>query len=205
MWTTLPRPFDIRNNDVGRDQILEKLRERILRFAASRIGSQGSAPGAAPEDIAQEVLMVLHEKYPDVEAMEELVPLAMEIARLKLMAARRKSARRGEYARVAVDATGGDDPEEGALQIVSEQPGPEAQTEQRELVEQLERAMEQLSGRCRDLFRMKLEGLTFPEIRERLEVDSINTIYTWDFRCRKQMKEKMAQFAPKTTGKEDRH
>ncbi len=114
---------------------------------------------------------MLHEKYPDVEAVEELVPLAMEIARLKLMGARRKSARRGEYARVAVDATGGEDPEEGALQVVSDQPDPEAQTEQRELVEQLEQAMEQLSGRCRELFRMKLEGLTFPEIRERLAVD----------------------------------
>ena len=140
--------------------------------------------------------------YPDVEAVEELVPLAMEIARLKLMGARRKSARRGEYARVAVDATGGEDPEEGAFQVVS---NPEAQTEQRELVEQLEHAMEQLSGRCRELFRMKLEGLSFPEIRERLEVDAINTIYTWDFRCRKQLKEKMASFATSSIGKEGRN
>lgn len=146
---------------------------------------------------------MLHEKYPDVEAVEELVPLAMEIARLKMMGARRKSARRGEYARVAVDVTGGEDPEEGALQVASDQPDPEAQTEQRELVERLEEAMGQLSGRCRELFRMKLEGLTFPEIRERLEVDAINTIYTWDFRCRKQLKEKMASLGASRIGKED--
>ena len=40
-----------------RDEILGKLRERIVRFAASH----GS--GDAAEDLAQEVLLLLHEKY----------------------------------------------------------------------------------------------------------------------------------------------
>ena len=43
-----------------------------------------------------------------------------------------------------------------------------------------------LGERCRELFRLKLEGYTFPEIQKRLEVAALNTLYTWDFRCRKQ-------------------
>jgi RNA polymerase sigma-70 factor (ECF subfamily) len=38
---------------------------------------------------------------------------------------------------------------------------------------------------------LKLEGLSFPEIKERLKVESMNTLYTWDFRCRKQLAEKV--------------
>jgi RNA polymerase sigma-70 factor (ECF subfamily) len=38
---------------------------------------------------------------------------------------------------------------------------------------------------------MKLEGKSFDEIRQALDVHSINTIYTWDFRCRKKLLEKL--------------
>jgi hypothetical protein len=41
------------------------------------------------------------------------------------------------------------------------------------------------------MFRMKLQGRSFEEIREALGVRSINTIYTWDFRCRQKLLEKM--------------
>ena len=41
------------------------------------------------------------------------------------------------------------------------------------------------------MFRMKLEGKSFEEIRKTLEVHSINTIYTWDARCRKRLLELM--------------
>jgi len=42
---------------------------------------------------------------------------------------------------------------------------------------------------------MKLEGKTFDEIRQALQVQSINTIYTWDFRCRKKLLEKLGGWA----------
>ncbi len=155
--------------------ILEKLRERIRRFAASKVSRE------AAEDIAQEVLLVLHEKYGSVEQPEEMVPLSIEIARFKILGARRKIARRGEYAQVSVDdlplASNGEDPFEQA-----------ARSEQ---LEHLESALRELGERCRELFRLKLEGLTFPEIQKRLKVESLNTLYTWDFRCRKQLQEKM--------------
>jgi RNA polymerase sigma-70 factor (ECF subfamily) len=61
----------------------------------------------------------------------------------------------------------------------------------RERLDKLEAAMLTLGDRCRELFRLKLTGMKFPEIREVLKVDSLNTLYTWDFRCRKQLLEAM--------------
>ena len=51
-----------------RGEILARLRERIVAFAASRISKE------AAEDLAQEVLIVLHEKYAHVtEMLEQLI------------------------------------------------------------------------------------------------------------------------------------
>src|SRR5689334_23072357 len=80
-----------------RDAILSHLRERIVAFAASRISRD------VAEDLAQEVLMLLHDKYPHVEQMEELVPLSLQIVRYKMAGLRRKAYRRGETGQVSVD------------------------------------------------------------------------------------------------------
>ncbi len=156
---------------------LDRLRERIVRFAASRV-SRGAA-----EDIAQEVLLVLHEKYKSVERVEELVPLSIEIARFKIMGARRKLVRRGEHTQVSVED----------LPLATKEESPFEQASRNEQLDQLEAALKSLGDRCRDLFRLKLEGHSFPEIQKRLHVDSLNTLYTWDFRCRKQLIEKMKE------------
>ncbi|MEP7354263.1 MAG: sigma-70 family RNA polymerase sigma factor [Acidobacteriota bacterium] len=167
---------------VERDQILEKLRERIVRFAASRLSRDNATDSAAgAQDIAQEVLIVLHEKYSSVDRIEELVPLSMEIARLKIWGARRKSVRHGEKSQLQVED----------LPLASREESPLQQVERREQLERLEVALAGLGDRCRELFRLKLEGLTFPEIQKRLKVESINTLYTWDFRCRKTLLERM--------------
>jgi RNA polymerase sigma-70 factor (ECF subfamily) len=68
---------------------------------------------------------------------------------------------------------------------------PGEQVEKEEMLERLSQALAQLQGRCRELFRLKLQGRSFPEIQEVLGARSINTIYTWDFRCRKQLLEKL--------------
>jgi len=160
---------------VEENPILEKLRERIRRFAASKVSRE------AAEDIAQDVLLVLHEKYNSVDRPEELIPLSIQIARLKILGARRKGIRRGEHTQVSVDD----------LPLASAEEDPFEQTARREELDRLESALRELGDRCRELFRLKLEGLTFPEIQKRLKVDSLNTLYTWDFRCRKQLQEKM--------------
>ena len=160
---------------VDRDQILERLRERILRFAASKLQRDSA------EDVAQEVLMILHEKYAAVERIEDLVPLSLEIARFKIWGSRRKSVRRGESSQVSTDD----------LPLAGDDPDPFEQTARREQVDRLEAALKQLGDRCRELFRLKLEGYSFPEIQKKLKVESLNTLYTWDFRCRKQLRDKL--------------
>lgn len=165
---------------MDRAAILTRLRERIVAFAASRM-MKGAGGAATAEDVAQETLLVLEEKYPQVETLEDLVPLAMQIARYKIMALHTKSSRRGEGLSVPVEDCPIADPAED----------PEAALERRERLERLETALRGLGERCRDLFRLKLQGLKFPEIQELMGAESINTVYTWDLRCRKQLLERM--------------
>jgi RNA polymerase sigma-70 factor (ECF subfamily) len=156
---------------MDRDQILASLRERILAFATLRVSR------AQAEDLTQEVLVVLHEKYPRVTELTELVPLAFQVLRFKMLDAHRKSFRRGEYNQESVDdlplADPGDDP---AMQL-----------DQKQRVDRLLAAIGQLGERCRELFKWKLEGKSFPDIQRLMNQTSINTVYTWDLRCRKQL------------------
>ncbi len=156
---------------MDRDQILASLRERILAFATLRVSRE------LAEDLTQEVLALLHEKYARVTELTELVPLAFQVLRFKMLDAHRKSLRRGEYNQESVEdlplADPGDDPAR--------------QLEHKQTVERLVQAMNQLGERCRELFKWKLEGRSFPEIQKIMGQNSINTIYTWDLRCRKQL------------------
>ncbi len=156
---------------MDRDQILVCLRERILAFATLRVSKDRA------EDLVQDVLLVLHDKYAQVTELTELVPLAFQILRFKMLDAHRKSFRRGEYNHESVDelplADPGDDPAQ--------------QLERKQTVERLVQAMNQLGARCRELFTWKLEGKSFPEIQKLMGQNSVNTIYTWDLRCRKQL------------------
>jgi RNA polymerase sigma-70 factor (ECF subfamily) len=158
-----------------RDEILAKLRERIVAYAASQLSRD------VAEDVAQEVMLLLHTKYGEVSGLEDLLPLSIQIARFKIVSFRRKARRRGEDTQVSVD----DIPLAGA----GMDPGEYA--ERREMLERLAAALGQLGGRCRELFRLKLQGRSFGEIQRILGAGSINTIYTWDFRCRKQLMERL--------------
>jgi RNA polymerase sigma-70 factor (ECF subfamily) len=51
-----------------RDEILSRIRERIVAYAASRISRE------VAEDLAQEVLIILHEKYGDVTDLADHRP-----------------------------------------------------------------------------------------------------------------------------------
>jgi|SRR5579871_2773050 len=133
------------------------------------------------EDLAQEVLLLLHQKYGDIERLEELLPLSLKIVRFKMMAYRRKSQRRGETTSVPVEDVPLADP---ALD-------PLAAAEQRQLRERLVAAVSQLGERCRRLFALKLDGRRFADIQQILGAASINTVYTWDFRCRKELLDRL--------------
>jgi RNA polymerase sigma-70 factor (ECF subfamily) len=59
--------------------------------------------------------------------------------------------------------------------------------EEREAHERLVAAVTRLGERCRKLLALKLEGKSFAEIQAILGASSINSVYTWDFRCRQQL------------------
>lgn len=154
-----------------RDEILTSLRERILAFATSRVSRE------VAEDLTQEVLVLLHEKYARVTELTELVPLAFQVLRFKMLDAHRKSLRQGEYNQESVDE----------LPLANPGDDPATLLDQKQRVDRLLAAVAQLGDRCRDLLTLKLEGHSFPEIQTRMGQHSINTIYTWDLRCRKQL------------------
>ncbi len=159
----------------ARGAILARLRERMMAFAASRYA------GAQAEDLAQEVLMLLHTKYGHLDRLEDLLPLAFRILRFKLAAQRRKAARRGEF--VAVDVA--DFPPS------SDEPDPATVLERKEMLGRLLAGIAAMGERCRELFRLKLQGASFPEIQAQLGAGTLNTIYTWDHRCRKELLDRL--------------
>lgn len=161
--------------DPTRSEVLVRLRERIVGFAASRYGREGA------EDLAQEVLVVIHEKYSHVERMEDLVPLSLQILRFKLFAQRRKAVRHGEYTAVSVDE----------YPLHGDAPDPEEAMARKELLEKLTKGIALMGKRCQELFRYKLQGRSFPEIKGLMGAETLNTVYTWDHRCRKQLLERM--------------
>ena len=156
---------------MDRDQILTALRERILAFATSRLSRDQA------EDLTQDVLAVLHDKYSQVTDLFELIPLAFQVLRYKMLDAHRKALRRGEYNQESVED----------LPLADAGDSPMAQLDQKQRVNRLLTAISQLGERCQELFKWKLEGKSFPEIQKLMGQVSINTIYTWDLRCRKQL------------------
>ncbi len=162
-------------HSTDRERALGLLRERIVGFVASRMSRD------VAEDVAQDVLVVLEEKYAGVTALGELLPLVLQIARFKMAGLRRRTVRRGEYTAVPV----------GELQLADGAAGPEAQAERREMLERLSQALTGLGERCRELFRLKLAGMGFAEIQKELGAGTLNTVYTWDARCRRDLLERM--------------
>jgi len=125
--------------------------------------------------------MLLHEKYAHLERAEDLLPLSLQIVRFKIMSLRRKAVRRGEYTQVSITDIPLPDLDSNPADFV----------ERKEMLEHLTKAMGQLGERCRDLMRLKLQGKSFPEIQKIMGAAAINTVYTWDHRCRKHLLELM--------------
>ena len=156
---------------MDQDAILSKIRERMVAFATSRLSGEGA------EDLAQEVLTVLHEKYAHITDLADLLPLSFQVLRFKMLDLHRKTFRRGEYNQAPIE----DCP------LPDQGDNPETLLARKQRVDLLTKSLKQLGQRCQDMFRWKLQGKTFPEIQRLMGQRSINTIYTWDARCRKQL------------------
>ena len=125
--------------------------------------------------------MLLHEKYGHLERPEDLLPLSLQIVRFKIASLRRKAARRGEYAQVSITD----------IPLPDLDSNPADYLERREMLERLTHAVGRLGERCRQLIRLKLQGRSFSEIQKIMGAGAINTVYTWDHRCRKNLLELM--------------
>jgi RNA polymerase sigma-70 factor (ECF subfamily) len=98
-----------------------------------------------------------------------------------MLAHRRKARRHGEFTQVSPDEIQMSDGHVDALTAM----------EQREARDRLFAAIAKLGERCKKLLALKLEGKSFAEIQANFGASSINTIYTWDFRCRQQLVDNM--------------
>jgi RNA polymerase sigma-70 factor (ECF subfamily) len=117
--------------------------------------------------------MLLNEKYAHLDRAEDLVPVAVRIMQFKMRASRR--------------GRGAGDVPVDSIPIPDTGPDPERAARYEQLRSRMMEAIETLGSRCRQLFRLKLEGYNFIEIREKMQAASINTIYTWDLRCRRDL------------------
>lgn len=121
--------------------------------------------------------MLLHEKYAHLERPEDLLPLSLQIVRFKIMSLRRKAVRHGEYTQVSITD----------IPLPDLDANPADSLERKEMLDRLQRAIAQLGERCRELIRLKLQGKTFAEIQRIMGAGALNTVYTWDHRCRKNL------------------
>jgi RNA polymerase sigma-70 factor (ECF subfamily) len=189
--------MEARDESPSRETSLEKVRTRILAAARRSLSS------ADAEDLAQEVMVVLHERYAHVEAPQELVALGVTILRLKRMAAWRKARRRQDAGHTVLPSLPGeaDDPVEATPDAGA--PDPEAIAHHRERLRLFTEAAGRLDGRCREILRLKLEGLSFVEIARRLG-RPVNTVYSWDWRCHQRLKRMLGAHWGFVSGEEGR-
>jgi len=167
---------------LGRDETLARVRARILAFARARLSH------ADAEDLTQETLVLLTTKYAHVAAPEELVAVGLKIVAFKRTALWRKATRR----RAAGESPAPDGPDDVPLDAPSEAPDPEEIAHKRQRLAMLVEAAGRLEGRCRQIWRRKLEGASFVEIAAELG-RPVNTVYSWDYRCLQKLKTVLAE------------
>lgn len=150
-----------------RETTLALVRERIVAYASSRVDR------ADAEELANDTLLLLHSKYPHLDAAADLVPLAVKTMKFKILELRRDKDRGHQ----PLDAT----------PLQSHDPDPETVAGSAQRESRILNAILQLGPRCRLLFLLKLQGFNFIEIMPRMAAASINTVYTWDRRCRAEL------------------
>ncbi len=163
---------------MDRNQVLERLRARIVAWATSH----NRARGIDAEDLAQDVLVELERRYGDIDAYEDLVPLSFRILDFKVRNESRKRIRRKEDQQMPVEE----------LFLANPGPDPEQHMMSHERRRQLARAAGRLSAKCKELLRLQLEHSSLKTVSQLLEVPE-GTIYSRWSRCRQALKKLMEQ------------
>jgi RNA polymerase sigma-70 factor (ECF subfamily) len=159
-------------NGQAQGALLEVVRVRIVGFA-TYLGC-----GSDSEDIAQETLLVLHNRYAAVEDQGEMLKLAVRIcANLAMNWRRRKS----NSARVA-------EPPESMADPLGR--NPESALIEKQLQELLLKAIRESDERCKELLRLRLGGAKTRDIAELVgaKPGAVDTAY---FRCLQRLRNAM--------------
>ena len=145
---------------------------RLRNFIRRRV-----LDAAEAEDILQDVLYELVAAHRLMQPIEQAGAWLMRVARNRIIDRFRK--RKTDSLAAQSPAQPVDDEEEGAALedlLPSLEPGPERETIQRVLLEQIEDALDELPPEQREVFvAHELEGASFKELAERWDV-SVNTL-----------------------------
>lgn len=145
---------------------------RLRNFIRRRV-----LDAAEAEDILQDVLYELVAAHRLMQPIEQAGAWLMRVARNRIIDRFRK--RKTDSLAAQSPAQPVDDEEEGAALedlLPSLEPGPEGETIQRVLLEQIEDALDELPPEQREVFvAHELEGASFKELAERWDV-SVNTL-----------------------------
>jgi RNA polymerase sigma-70 factor (ECF subfamily) len=157
-----------------------QLRERIVGYGTLQVGRDSA------EDLAQETLMLLERRYPHLDQLGDLIPLSIRIMSLKIKGLRRTAGRR-KIVDTPVDE----------MPVQDETPDAGEQLAMNERRKSFFDALNKLGERCRRLLLLKLDGHRLTEIREMMGADNMQLLYTWDFRCRKEMQKLIVSRGPR--------
>ena len=159
-----------------RNHLFRILRERIARFAASKVGSEHA------DDIANTAIETLIGKYPHITRLEDVMPLTTTIAMNHIRHLWRKKTADIQNATVEED----DDSR------ASSDPGrdPEQQVILRNLIDRMCSviASKRFKDRCRKVLEMVYSGVPYEEIRVTMGAQTMATLYTWVHRCHKELR-----------------
>ncbi len=125
---------------------------------------------------------MLIEKYAHLERLEDLLPVAMQTLKYKMLGENRRRWRRKEDQQVPLDE----------LALAFQGPDPEAWAIRREFRRMLPVAVRALSRPCRELIKLRIEGKSLKEIIEQLGEPS-GTVYARSSRCWDALEKKLRE------------
>ena len=169
--------FPVRADDAESREYHDNLaliRTRILGFARRKL-TPHQADFAQAEDLAQSCVVALWRQYPEKRELNEMMAIAIGIARNKIAQFRRDLSKEPDSAEAGAELQ---DPSGGERML--------ERVAAREQLNRVLLAMLRLSPRCRELLRLKLiEQRSYPELRLMLGI--AGNIYEMTKRCHKSL------------------
>jgi DNA-directed RNA polymerase specialized sigma24 family protein len=156
------------------EKTLELLRERIVRYGQSRIGRENA------EDLAQETMLLISTKYPDLERIEDLFPLTFKIMTYKMMDLKGSARWKSEQTIAGPEIP---EPAGGTR--------PDETFETKEFFARFLAAVKLLSKDCRRILWLRIRKKSTADIRERLGAVSDRAVNLKVFHCREHLRQLM--------------